>query len=605
MLKTQSFETAKISCPARFLLRTFLVFGGEKGLQKVMYDFYLREYQLEVCGLTQYRKSNCDNKLELLDVLIALQTKYAGRLSPEFRCLGKLLSGLQAWVKPSKWETDPHLFKFQLTEAHSFWHISMSLQSHDFSCRKASTITYIVEIIKKEMMSRGIDILYGVFKKGILQNILDIFNEMNGESVTFESFEKFKTGIDFKCKPNQWHQNEIGMKRKTYYKLVNFLESLSPNSWVGSALDKRRLLDSEGLTKIRNKILEAAPLPAKLLWENDVGKSQAYCNRISVRKEKAKDEMEKCGSWQSERVFSKTLKPLKKRFNRLPLIERELTLFSLLRILKRRPCLLSPYKLMIRYSSRINVEAWSVLMNDVRSCQFRVSDQLKFESLRLDRERHQERVAVDRLIARKKFSAIKKAKKEARNKLAQEKSLEMQRLYLIEAEKREKARIEEERIAEEERQNALIWEQRVKEQRAAALLSRKTEVMPKRAPAKSVRSIINSIYTDLTIPERVEEVKKEKKEVDLTIIRELVKTFRAEMITELRGIDIITTDRKDELREYFTNKFLEKSSADIDCEEKRLYAVKRLGADYKTAYSQRRMKQRMFLREREGKEEIR
>jgi hypothetical protein len=591
MLNRKSFEIGKFFCPAKVLLKTSIIFGHEKGLHKIMFDFYLREYQLEIYGLQLYRKSKCDTKSDLLDILMDLQVKHSGSLALEFKCLGKLISKLADWSKPSKWEVEPEFFKFKLTESQSIWHISLSLQTYDFTCRKTHTLTQIINVVKREIEARDIDVVYGAFKDGILQNILDIFNDMNKESVTIDSFNKFKRNVDLKYKPSKWHQDQIGMKRKTYYKLVNFLESLSPKSWVCSALDKRRLQKRKGLNKIRERVLERAPDMAKPLWQLEFDKCRKYAVEMCSRRRRALDIKNACETWRGDAVFTRVLRPFKKRINRLPLIEKELTLFSLLRLVKKRPCPVSPFALMIKFSGRVNVEAWSKLMLEIRESKFFISDHLKEESIRLNKERNQESLEIRKRELRAKQSKEKRARKELIEKDIKQKNL----LAIKKREEEEAAKIQEEEklasVKAEEfkkfQEKLSIVNEREKKRIAELRQSVRKKMQGGSSSAAPIqeqsKSSMDSFFRDTS-----SSLKQKPKTVEpeLPKLKETISGMRKEMVGEIRAMVGINSDMESELRESFLTRFLERF--DLNTRDAAKEALeKMIGNSFKDVFERR------------------
>jgi hypothetical protein len=454
-------------------------------------------------------------------------------------------------------------------------------------------MTSIIDSIKREMEIRGIDILYGVFKERVLQNILNIFNEINKENVTLDSFHRFSLGVRSRCKPNREHQLEIGMKRKTYYKLINFLESLSPKSWVCSALDKRRLQKGKVLTQIKNKILDKAPDSVRLLWEAEINRCQKYSREVLARKRKARIAMFYCDDWNPEREYTRTLRPLKRRVNRLPLIEREITLFSLLKMIKKRPCPLTPYKTTIRLSGRINVEAWYRLMSDIRNIKFDASYNLKKESLNLNQQRNLEKEYVDKAIAKEKHKESKRKKRERDLEKARERDrIEDQ---IRQKREEEKKRKEEELIEVKRLEVQLHHEQLKKEKEAEKVMIRekklkvnsifrRTESYQEPKVEEASRSTVSRFFGDLNHSRVVTQ----EAPIEKDNFKDLLKIIKSEMISEIKAMTELTEDMRKGLEEFHIAKSIEKIGEAAGDSEKRDLTVKTIRKSFKDAFSSRK-----------------
>jgi hypothetical protein len=244
------------------------------------------------------------------------------------------------------------------------------------------------------------------------ENYLQIFYNLTKVRVSLKSFNKFIEGCKGKRIPNKKYQTEVGISRATFYKLVNFLESIVPSSWNKGNLDKKRLVSEETKEFILNKVMSSCKDDAiREMWVEDLNKKKSYmldklvkyqeAERFNPKRKEMVDRTMKVKKYNPRvyqqkvrrycRELGKKLKKLKKLENRLPLLFPEMNQYNILKLSKKRPCPLNNYVNYIRHvKPKYQVQSRVDLMCSIRSAKFKVNPSLKEESLYLDRIRSDE-----------------------------------------------------------------------------------------------------------------------------------------------------------------------------------------------------------------------
>lgn len=391
---------------------------------------------MEYLNLAQYRTSKSTRE-DLVWTLMHLQVQFEGDLGLEFRCLGKVFTRLSERRSPL--EVEPDNYKFVLSKHSTEWHISTALQSYSFLVKKGSSINFLLQNILAEMQKRDINVLYGVFRDKADQHIVDLFNRQHNCSVTVESYRKYLKGSRFRRIPNRKYQEYSGIDRKTFYKLTNFLDALSPGAWDLCNIDMSRIKGTNAKEIIKGKVLSDCEAGLEMIWQHNLKKSIEYSETVKRRKTLSKALLTTDTEWKLI-----PLRTLKKRKNRVPILINEYCLHNLVRLVKNRPCPVKPYVDYIRHTRPYRIESRLKLMKSIREAKFSVSQSLKEEGLMLDRIHAEEVIKARRARERVIYSRIKKEKKEA-------KRLEGLRRAAIRREE-----IEKKEKAKEEKKQALL-----------------------------------------------------------------------------------------------------------------------------------------------------
>jgi len=290
----------------------------------------------------------------------------------------------------------------------------------------------MVKSISEQLLEIGVYMVYGKFLDDCHQNYLDLFYKINGKRVSLESFKKFITGCKYKRIPNKAYQTEVGISRSTYYRLVNFMESIVPHCWNKGNLDTKRLVDSSQKELIRERILDNCYTEGvKEIWEEDLGKKRSYM----VKKHEIYNKLQKMNPANEEykskakilkehnprvydekvkrycRALGRSLKRLKKLENRIPLLFPNMNVYNIIKISKKRPCPVIPYLLMIKFTPKRLIERRFQLMLEIRNARFIVNSSLKVESKQLERERREEKERIRDEMTKLKFKRIRAERK--------------------------------------------------------------------------------------------------------------------------------------------------------------------------------------------------
>jgi hypothetical protein len=411
------------------------IFSQKKSVFSTMYKYFLEEYQMEYLGLSEYRSSSSTEE-DLLRTLIHLQVQYKGELGLEFRCLGKAISKLE--VRTSPLEVEPNFHKFVLSKHATEWHISTALQTYSFLVSKSSTTQLLLEKVMEEMKKKGILVLYGIFRDKIDQHMIDIFNEQHGCNVTIESYRKYLQGSRLHRIPNQKYQAFCGIDRKTFYKLTNFLDAMSPGSWNSGNLDVNRIKGQRAKDIIVGKVLASCDVAMEEIWIHNLNESLNYAKKA----EKRKNESHMRVTADPEVWHHRPLKTLKKRKNRVPIFIKEYCLYNLLRLVKNRPCPLKPYVNLVRFGRPYKIDLRVKLMSSIRTANFTVSQSLKTEGQELDQRYMEDVVRSRRARERAYYTRLKKEKKLARKLAADQRAKRHREEYEKKKAKREKEEAE-------------------------------------------------------------------------------------------------------------------------------------------------------------------
>jgi hypothetical protein len=444
---SSDLRTALRVCNCWALYRNVKLFGDRRVKMKAMFDFCWSEYQLEFLGLAEYRKSR--SSLEDLKLtLMHMQVEAQGRLALEFRCLAKAMNGLERQVSRLEW--DPDFYKFTLTKHADEWHISTGLQASTFKVPKMSSKFSILNCISNEMRDRGIDVLYGVFKDQVDDSLAELFNTIRGCDIDRDVLRRFYEGTRARRIPNRKYQAYTGMDRKTYYKLVNFLEAISPGHWIVDGVDLNRIKNKPDTARIMNRILEECDGNLREIWEKGIKSTLNYSSRVESRRMHARQSMVMAEDDPCSK-FNHDLRSLRKHKNRVPILIKDFNLYNLLKLLKVRPCPMKPYVNIVKFKPPYQIERGIKLMASIREAKFKVNYELKREAIEREQEVKDMHAHVERLIKRAEFSRIK-AKKKADKLADSERRAEIRRqLDLAELEKRRKK-------AEEEKEFEERWE---------------------------------------------------------------------------------------------------------------------------------------------------
>jgi hypothetical protein len=449
------------------------------------FRYFWSEYQKEYLGLKSLRTSSSSED-DLLFTLMHMQADAGGELGIEFKCLGKVMKALNN--STSTLEADPNNHKFVLSKHSTEWHISTALQTATFSVRKGSSEGFIIRKVADEMRSRGIVVLYGAFKESILVNIVSIFNTIYDSNLTLESFKSFLEGTRARRIPNAKYQKISNIDRKTYFKIVNFLEAISPGHWVMNNVDFHRIKSEKVLAHIREKILDNCDMALRMVWEDSLKKAKDYSDQVDDRRFKA-ETYKPCKETVSlVKIYNSKLGSLKRHKNRLPILVSDYNLHNLLRLVKKRPCPVKPYLNYIKYRPPYKIQKTKDLMESIRSHKFKVNDSLKEEALDREAEIRKMHADIKRSEERLKFSRIKAQKKEAKSKAYREKAIEQRARYTAEAErlkKKEEDRLEKLRIESERREAQRIAEIESERVRTAARIANYTPIPPLPPPRRT------------------------------------------------------------------------------------------------------------------------
>jgi hypothetical protein len=448
-----------------------------------MYKYFLEEYQMEYLGLSEYRSSTSTEE-DLLRTLIHLQVQYKGELGLEFRCLGKVISKLA--TKTSPLEVEPDFHKFVLSKHDTEWHISTALQTYSFLVSKGSTTQFLLERVMGEMKKRGILVLYGIFRDKIDQHMMDIFNEMHGSSVSIESYRKYLQGSRLRRIPNRKYQTFCGIDRKTFYKLTNFLDAMSPGSWNSGNLDVSRIKGQKAKEIIVEKTLASCDVAMEEIWKHNLNESTSYAKRVEQRKH---DSHMRLTADPEARLHS-SIKTLKKRKNRLPIFVKEYCLYNLLRLVKNRPCPLKPYVNLVKFGRPYKIDLRAKLMSSIRAANFSASQSLKAEGQEIDRRYAEEVVQSRRARERAYYTRLKKEKKLAKKLAADQRAKRHKEEYEKRKAKKEKEEAERAALA------ALAEEEeKVEEPPPAPVIDEPLMVRRWRKPVQESRLNLAPIFT--------------------------------------------------------------------------------------------------------------
>jgi hypothetical protein len=267
-----------------------------------------------------------------------------------------------------------------------------------------------------------------------------MFYDLTKVKVSLQSFNKFIEGCKEKRIPNKKYQKEVGISRATFYKLVNFLESIVPNSWNKGNLDKKRLVSEETKESILSKVVSSCKDDAiREIWVEDLSKKKKYmldklvkyqeAERFNPKRKEMVDRTMKLKKhnprvYQQKvrrycRELGRKLRKLKKLENRLPLLFPEMNQYNILKLSKKRPCPLNNYVNYIRYvAPKYKIQSRVDLMCSIRNAKFEVNPSLKEESLYLNRIRSDEIT----FIRNERFRMqVQKKRQERKDKIRAEK----------------------------------------------------------------------------------------------------------------------------------------------------------------------------------------
>jgi hypothetical protein len=449
------------------------------------FRYFWNEYQKEYLGLKDLRTSSSSED-DLLSTLMHMQADAGGELGIEFRCLGKVMKALSN--STSVLEVDPDNHKFVLSKHSTEWHISTALQSATFTVRKGSSNGFIIQKIADEMRLRGIVVLYGTFKESILVNIVSIFNTIYDSNLTLESFKSFLEGTRARRIPNVKYQKISNIDRKTYFKIVNFLEAIAPGHWVMNNVDSHRIKSEKVLKHIREKILENCDMTLRIVWEDSLRKAKEYSDRVDDRRFEAETYKPCRDTTSLIKIYNSKLGSLKRHKNRLPILICDYNLHNLLRLVKKRPCPVKPYLDYIKHRPPYEIQKTKDLMESIKSHKFKINDSLKKEALDREAEIKKMHADIKRSEERLRFSRIKAQKKEAKSKAYREKAIELRARDTAEAErlkKKEEDRLERLRLEKERREAQRIAEIESERVRTAARIANYTPTPPLPPPRRT------------------------------------------------------------------------------------------------------------------------
>jgi hypothetical protein len=459
-------KAALTVCNSWALYRSSLIFGVRESVKVQMFQFFWQEYQMDYLGLSELRESSSP-KQDLLMALMHMQADAGGELGHEFRCLGKVVQGLSQ--STSKWEKEPESHKFVLSQFSDVWHISTALQTYSFLISKKSSRYLIIEKIIAEMHQRNISVLYGVFRKGMAESLVSTFNNIYGCNLTTTSFEKFISGTRARRYPNAKYQEFTQIDRKTYYKLVNFFEAISPGHWVMSNIDSKRIKGDEAMKRIKELVLEDCDDGLRAVWEDALERAREYSDKVELRRFDADAIRPTREFLNLISLYNSKLGSLRRHKNRLPVLIKDYNLYNLLKLTKKRPCPVKPYIDYIKYRPPFQIQRTKDLMEDIRSLSFKVNEDLRKEAIERDEEVKSMHRDILKAEARVRYSRIKAQKKEAKHKALLEKAAKRMEQEKVDLQKRI-AREEAKRISRER------WEaQRKAEEERSAILRAEAE----------------------------------------------------------------------------------------------------------------------------------
>jgi hypothetical protein len=434
-----------------------------------------------------------------------MQVDARGKLALEFRCLAKAMDGLNKKVSRLEW--DPEFYKFTLTKNADEWHINTSLQTSTFKVSKESSKFSILNRISTEMDNRGINVLYGVFKDEVDDNLANIFNTIKGCDIDRSVLRKFYEGTRARRIPNRKYQAYTGMDRKTYYKLVNFLEAISPGHWIVNGVDLNRIKTKADTEKVMQRVLQECDESLKGVWERGMKATLDYSQRVESRRTHARQTMFEADDDPCSK-FNHDFRSLKKHKNRVPILIKDFNLYNLLKLLKVRPCPVKPYVNIIRFKPPYQIEKGVNLMTSIREAKFKANYELKREAIERDREIVDMHAAVERTMKRKEYSRIKAQKKADKWADSLRRAEIKRQADLLEFERQRKVREEEEAFlrlwehqqAEDRRIRAIMEEQQRERQRLERI--RDTQRGPTAAQRRNRLTLwdgLDAVSTEVTV----------------------------------------------------------------------------------------------------------
>jgi hypothetical protein len=508
---------------------------------------------------------------ELFDFLVLMQMKFHGQLGIEFKCLANCLLKVEQLELASIGDFTYSEYSFSITKnmANEF-HIDLTKGSGDLKVPREFTRNKKISIIRSYLLNLGIFIIYGKFMDRCHENYMEVFYSLNKIRVSTESFKKFIEGCKNKRIPNSNYQREVGINRSTYYKLINFMESIVPYCWNKGNLDPRRLVSEETQDTIRSKIFNyCKDEHIKEIWERDFRVKRSYMEdkkgiydkfyKLNPGREEFKERAKSLlkhnlNSYEKKvknycRKLGRNLKKLKKLENRLPLLFPDMNVYNILKISKRRPCPVNPYIGYLRHvTPKFQVQKRCNLMKSIRERMFVVNRSLKKESWELEWQRSEEKSYIKEL----KYKALVKEKRQARkDKKRQENLLRDQAFnekyesyrhvkalrdkfafvlnelanYHGKIEKQKKLKLLAlEKVIEKKMQDILKWKDSVKEQE---LLAKRRFTLSNLMNKKRMQWIINQAQHEES------ERRKKVRQLELQRRQELLETNRMEFEDKL------------------------------------------------------------------------